>query len=348
MLDTKIYEFEEVLKLSSKEIKNRHLLMGNGFSIDLDPKIFTYDSLLKYSNFSTYTGNISNIFKDFNSVDFEFITKVLQNTGRVNIHYGISQELCDKILADADNLKNSLIESVLKLHPPHQGEIPSDSIKNCVTFLKNFSSFYTLNYDVLLYWIIMNTISGPDRIDCSDGFGKSTGELAWQSFSIGYQNVSYLHGSLFLFEKGYKLYKPDFSTSGQKVIDFVIDEIKNNHFPLFVSEGDSYSKKKRIEENQYLNTCYQKFSKISGDLFVFGFSFKENDSHIFNSIKNNSRIKNIFISLRGDLDGVNNEILVKCKEIEAYRDFYDETINIYFYRAASANVWRKTSSIPPF
>ena len=52
-----------------------------------------------------------------------------------------------------------------------------------------------------------------------------------------------------------------------------------------------------IKDNKYLSYCLEQLKNISGNIFLYGVSMNKNDSHIWNAIKKNSNIENIYISV---------------------------------------------------
>ena len=78
---TKPVSFEAAMKLIDGA-RNRHLLLGNGFSIALKPDIFSYGSLFDNADFSA-TPEIKALFVKLGTQDFEVAIRHLQDAAKV-------------------------------------------------------------------------------------------------------------------------------------------------------------------------------------------------------------------------------------------------------------------------
>ena len=118
---------EEILTFDHvrKEIANEpaSLLLGNGFSIDYHP-IFNYEDLK------------DEVFKRaFKKMDVEQIMRYVFNQPGSLV----------------TRLKVGFIKAIGDVHPMREDDA---TIASCAAFLKNFVRLYTLNYDIILYWVI--------------------------------------------------------------------------------------------------------------------------------------------------------------------------------------------------
>ena len=64
------------------------------------------------------------------------------------------------------------MEAIAENHPDHPFEIEKEQYAKCKQFLLNFDRIFTVNYDLLLYWAVMQSEVQPN-IPCDDGFRKS-------------------------------------------------------------------------------------------------------------------------------------------------------------------------------
>jgi hypothetical protein len=72
-------------------------------------------------------------------------------------------------------------------------------------------------------------------------------------------------------------------------------------------------------------------------LFTYGFSFSDNDKHIYDKIAT-GRIKHLFVSLYGDPESeFNQQIIEKVNKIKGLRTI--NQLEVTFYDAESASVW---------
>lgn len=90
-------------------------------------------------------------------------------------------------------------------------------------------------------------------------------------------------------------------------------------------------------ENTYLGRAFASIKEIGGSLFIFGHSIRDEDDHVFNFINEESKsLKNIFISLFGNVNSLENQKIIN--KVEGWKSKNEEK-RYYFYDASSANVW---------
>ena len=73
------------------------------------------------------------------------------------------------------------------------------------------------------------------------------------------------------------------------MIESISNEIRNNHFPIFVTEGNGDQKKESINNNNYLTFCLSKLRRLDGPIIIFGNTLGEFDNHILKAIKEKRR-----------------------------------------------------------
>ena len=134
----------------------------------------------------------------------------------------------------------------------------------------------------------------------NDGFGKIkdiNDYVVWDSKNNA--SVYFLHGALHIFDSDDEIKKFTWINTGKRLIDQIRSALNSNKFPIFVSEGTSKEKKAKIFHNAYLSKAYRSFESIGKNLFIFGHSLDENDSHILHMIAS-GKIENVYISIYGD------------------------------------------------
>ena len=364
MKEINVIRFSQAI--ANAQIYNKkHLLLGNGFSIACIPSIFTYQSLFNEADFSKRP-NIKKAFKKLKTTDFELVIKSLEQSAiLLKVYDANSKKVRNKMIKDASILKNILITTIAKNHPSDPSVIVDIKFNACRTFLSNFylsgGNTYSLNYDLLLYWTLMHDLEDKERtLKPCDGFGRETfindGEIevsdyvTWQGTSgARNQNTYYLHGALHLFDAGVDLQKYTWNDTGVPLVEQSRLALEEDKFPVFVSEGDSNKKMKKITHSAYLYHNYKSFAGICANvgrgrkapntcLFTYGVSFSENDNHIFNIIGNGT-IKHLFIGVYGDINSKNNkEIIKKVNELVSLRSQIFP-LKVTYYCAESANVW---------
>ena len=354
--------FDEAID-DSKSCRKRHLLLGNGFSIACKPDIFTYGSIFNNTDFTRYP-EILDVFNTLGTTDFERVIRTLDEASRViTIYNGHAEtKIASKIATHAADLKQIFVESLVRNHPETPGAISAERYRHCRIFLSHFlgdegskGQVYTLNYDLLLYWTLMQDdyISGGNIVlEKRDGFGRvdpdDFGEwdldwenrpLVWKGETSYTQKVHYLHGALHLFDSGSELLKHSWTDTGIPLRKQAQDAIEQNAFPLFVAEGESKDKLDKIKHSAYLYHSYKSFSRQMAQrddaLFIFGHSIADNDQHVLGKIVRGG-IKRLYISIYGSLsDESNQQVIRNIKRLKQARN----SLRIRLFSAESAHVW---------
>ena len=321
---------------------DKNLLLGNGFSIAFS-ELFRYDSILKESSF-----NNSSMF--YNTSDYE---KIIED---LNFKRDIYQQACDdygtaSIFEDwCDELKWDLVNIITDIQSRVK---PNKREKhNTFLFLSNFSNIFTLNYDLLLYWVInyavklyrqnkyeYYSIVRTDKFYPRDGFDTKYNEddcIWYQDKWI--QNIFYLHGGLHLFCDEQNIYKlKNNSVNNLSIADKTKYWLNKGVSPIVIIEGNSDDKLSRINNCNYLEYCYQKWNQIGGVVFIYGHSLDENDEHIFDAINANLNIKAVYISI---FDPIKNEATIRQRANELFKErINDKSLIVDFYNAQSVSLW---------
>ena len=348
--------FDEAIEHSA-QFKKRHLLLGNGFSIACRPKIFTYGSLFEQADFSS-APRLPAVFDAVGTTDFEHVIKMLEDASRVvPVYSKEAKEAAAAMAADAEALKDILIQTVANNHPNIPNEINDEQFWACRRFLAHFlgdenkdGKVYTLNYDLLLYWTLMHEDMGfddPISLAANDGFDRDEDTepeyVNWMGESGAHgQRVHYLHGALHLFDAGAELQKYTWVNTGKPLLEQAREAMGARKFPLFVAEGKSNQKLAKIKHSAYLHHSYKSFSSQMGQrndaLFIFGHSLAENDQHILKKIAR-GKIGQIYVGLYGDPNSDGNKaIRSAANALGAHRD-ERVPLSVAFFDAGSAQVW---------
>ena len=339
--------------LSKDKRRKKHLLLGNGFSMAYDPKMFSYNSLNKFIE-ETDNELLSKLFEIVNTKNFELIMQQLDNFCQIAEQFSSDRKLKLKIQAASEALKLSLVEAIKELHPDHVFKIPEEKSISCAKFINPFlisdCHVFTTNYDILLYWVLMRN---SDKITKAiDGFGRHVEEtdeyvppeevefsdLEWGKYREE-QNIHYLHGALPLFDAGVAIVKEEYDEQ-----DFLLDKIKTRidqkDYPVFVTAGNGEEKLTHIIHNPYLSFCYDKLCSLEGSLITFGFNFGEYDGHIINAIniaakqgkKQPHKLWSIYIGVYSEDDK---------KHIDSIKNKFKCKVNTY--DATTVDVWGKSN-----
>jgi len=219
---TEVLTFAEAIDQASGVTKKPHALLGNGFSIACRPDAFAYDALLSEATFEGAAGNIGGVFELLGTTDFERVIEILEVSADLSAVYGSESALGDMLRKDAEIVRDALARVLAARHPDLPHNIDTSEYEACRTFLGNFERIYTLNYDMLLYWAVMQDLE--PKISTDDGFRNPADEdavyVAWEPYNdFQTQRLFYLHGSLHLYDSGREISKITWSRTRIPLVD---------------------------------------------------------------------------------------------------------------------------------
>lgn len=323
--------FEKAIQECNGYEKN--LLLGNGFSRAYDDAAFNYKHLLEASKLPQ---KLKSLFVIFKTEDYERVIKNLETLEQI---FNNKKNIVKELRWIEDLIKRDLVRTILNKHPKSQYEIEPERKATTLSFLSSFNNIFTVNYDLLLYWLIIfnKKERGNYFGDMKDGFsGNSNRDCIWPYSLEVTPNIFYLHGGLHLFHDGRDTFKIKYDNeNGVSLLKQIKAYINDNISPLVITEGNSNDKKFWIEQNNYLKYCYSKLSEMSGVLFIHGHSLNETDQHIFDAINKNLKIKKIYISVHKDTENLDDK---KKLTKERLKMFYSLR-RLCYYDADSANLW---------
>lgn len=275
------------------DFKGADLLLGNGFSMNLSPK-FSYTKL--FSAFlNTCPPVYKKVFQDFKTTNFELIMQKLLGASTVNqIFNWYNVRICDAI----PRLKNGLIKAIKDVHPDvgrMSREVSWQRLEDISKQLDEFNDVFTLNYDLLMYKILMITWERHNQDNAvtlyGDNFCKKVSK-GWQQFIDcqanlkNFKYVYYLHGALFLFKRQNVTCKICGGGRDANLMTTIRNEIHSNNLPIFVSEGSSEEKIEAISNSEYLRFALKKLQMANRRLVIFGASLDDPDAHIRDAVTN--------------------------------------------------------------
>ena len=188
---------------------------------------------------------------------------------------------------------------------------------------------------------------GTIQLTENDGFGKpqdsDTGKLVWiGDTSQNKQRVHYLHGALHLLDTDTDLIKYR-SAKDRTLLEQIRDALGQDMFPLFVAEGTSKQKLRRIKQSPYLYNSLRHFGKRmkkrTDTLFIFGHNLDTSDDHVLNKIKK-ANIRTLYVSVHGNPNSNRNQEMRIRANALAQGHAGRGTEFLKFYTAESAEVWR--------
>jgi hypothetical protein len=300
----KLETFDDVLTSIRKNPRRQfHLLLGNGFSVSYDPKIFSYNALHEFVT-NLKDKDLSKILEVIETRNFEVIMQYLDNFAALVDALGGDPKLKKRVEDASAKLKTSLLDAVKAMHPEHVFKVPEEQSAVCANFLQNFlktnGHIYSTNYDLLLYWVLMrngilNHVDGCGReLENDTGEYMAQADQEWSDLIWGKsrnkQNVFYLHGALPFFDRGVSVVKEEYDVYNY-LLQNISARMEKGEYPIFVTAGDGQQKLNHITHNQYLTYCYDSFCQAEGSLVTFGFSFGEYDEHIIAAINKAAKQK---------------------------------------------------------
>lgn len=346
--------FDDVLKSIEKNRGKRqfHLLLGNGFSMAYNSKIFSYNALHEFIT-NLDDADLATILGVIETKNFEVIMQQVDNFSALISAFGGDTTLKAKVDAASLKLKNSLLDAVRALHPEYVFEVPEEQSVACSNFLNNFlgtgGHIFSTNYDLLLYWILLRN----NIIDHVDGFGRELenpdevakgeeqqwSELIWGKHKDK-QNVFYVHGALPFFDTGVEIIKEEYDGTNY-LLENISDRMEAGAYPVFVTAGNGREKLSHIMHNHYLSWCYDNLCNIEGSLVTFGFNFGPYDEHIIEAINRAAKEgKNIHPKLLSVYIGVYSDD--SRRHIEQIQGKFKCKVRIF--DAKTVDVWGKSET----
>ena len=343
-------DFREILEATAPAA-SRGLLLGNGFSIGACPAFSTAALAEGVQRRLLANSTHPHVAEHFASSQGPVENRIAQ------------LQHCPHCVTYLVHLRQALIDAILETSPTGHSELPF-SLCCGFSFLAQAGQVFTLNYDLLLYWLVLH------RLNCSictqshsdaifgDGFAKSyTGtdgfrRCRWRNyFPAEYRPIYFIHGAMHLIaENGSatKLVVP--SGDGASPFPPTLSElVQKRRFkgllpPLFIAEATPSAKMGQIEQNEYLRTAIRCFSSMPGHMIAHGVGFNEQDEHLWQRIEQNDCLKSLNVGIYGGLTEEWNQRLIERVGAIASRHGH---LTLRFYQSQSAPVWTPTPSRHP-
>jgi hypothetical protein len=285
----------------SSRYKGSSLILGNGASIAFDG-VFDYVSLYDVAYKNLFIDqDLSRLFEKLKTKNFEIVLYRLWLTLEVLNLLRVDTNLVDTYYSLC---REALIKTILKTHIKYDKEnkIFINKLNKASEFLMNFKTVFSLNYDLILYWVIArghqnynSKVKGNIFKDC---FVKALTGTNFKLFECDFNFlrrphrdqkktvlIFYPHGNLTFI----RLIQDQFREIDLKVcspdedhLEAIFRTWKNEKYePVFISEGDHERKKNSILQSEYLRTIYNcGFEEIGQQLAIYGWSISEQDNHI--------------------------------------------------------------------
>ena len=280
------------------------LLLGNGASIAIHAG-FGYSSLRGAAEDRGHiTPHVADIFRAFDTNDFELVLRRLWEATLVNKALGIEPGRVEQAY---QQVRSALISTVRDVHIPHE-----DAKRHFIPmfqFMKSFDTVFGLNYDLLVYWAMMASKSELGRW-FKDGFQEGGAfRDDWETLrkpygADGATLVFYPHGSLLTarrddYTEGKLALPPG---GGATLLDRILELWETGSAsPLFVSEGTAEHKNRSIANSDYLSRVFREALPTVGEsLVIYGWAISEQDEHILAQLRRTgSSLRRVAVSVYG-------------------------------------------------
>ncbi|MEO6934943.1 MAG: DUF4917 family protein [Collimonas sp.] len=313
------------------------LILGNGASIAIHDG-FSYKSLFaKAQELGFITECVAKVFQQFKVEDFEFVLRRLWYAKLVNEALEIKVGPVD---AAYNEIRNALISTIRCTHVSY--DEAAQHLPAIRSFLKNFKTVVTLNYDLTLYWAAMHGNANNEHAfkDCFHS-GKFVDD--WEEYRTPYGKEKavtlyfYPHGNLVLTRED-DLTESKCSAKSKGLLDAIIDTWeKGSVVPLFVCEGTSGHKRKAIESSSYLHRIYREIIPSLGkSLTIYGWGIGDQEKHILEQLEN-AKLDRVAVSVRDNNQEYVQHVLSKFVKIGIH--------NVTFFDSSSQGCWNNVDEI---
>lgn len=332
------------------------LIVGNGASISLSNN-FNYNNLfLKAEELGYLSPEIAKIFSQIGTSNFEAILNQLDITQKINNTLSLPDILISQlpiinnvISTSSNQIKTALIETIRSVHPNYtelsivQNE--SNDILKLNKFLNQFDYIINLNYDLLIYYIIL--VNKTEFIDSFRNTSTGRQNLSFDEDVINtpYGNKTklyYPHGNIVLCVDSNGEEQKIRCSEGTTLLQEILNtwEGANQLYPLFICEGTSNEKVKGIYRNYYLTYVYKKIlPNLPSNIVCYGWSLSENDEHILKQIlKDSQRSLKFLISIRTD-EKTPLQVETECTNIKNRITNINSRTEVHFFDKSDEGCW---------
>lgn len=312
------------------------LLLGNGASMAVHPG-FGYASLYEVAQQKQHlTEAVTGVFTAFGTNDFELVLRRLWQAQLVNTALAIPP---GPVEAAYQLVRNALIATVRDSHVKYDDAAPH--FQAMWTFMQQFRTVVSLNYDLTVYWAMMagNSALGGSRFKDCFVHGEFVDD--WQSrrdFWGGMTDaclIFYPHGNLVLARTpGFEERKIAAGSNSNLLEKILAEWESNNVAPLFVCEGTAEHKKRSIESSTYLQRVFREVIPAIGEtLVLYGWNASPQDMHIREQVKRarNGGLRAVAVSV---FRNNQNEAQRLQEVLQAIG-----VAEIYFFDAESSGCW---------
>lgn len=331
---------------------NDTLIVGNGGSIAFNSKL-NYKSLYAYGcKEKLISEPAQQVFQQFSKEqsDFERVLYRLWQADFINTKFEVGKDERQKVRKAYTDVRRALINTVRGVHPDNADYVFDSKLLNIGRYLSRFSCVLSLNYDLIIYWALLEARSTRSG-DFKDGWFRKPSHqpsskvkqllFAYDDFvypATGYTSVYYPHGNLALYQtKSGKESK--LTSSGKSLLETITKFwADNDGQPLFVCEGSSEAKMMSISSSEYLSHVFQKVLPArKRSVTIYGWGLGKQDAHILGQLKKSGCAKAaVSIYLK---DKTQAKIQKEIDEITTTLGDKADIADVVFFDASSPCCW---------
>jgi hypothetical protein len=277
------------------------LLLGNGGSRAISDR-FSYQSLFDIAHTVAHplVDQDDELFGQLGGTDFERVLGDLLTTKRVSEALGLrTREIRDRY----QSIQAALTEALVLAHVPWS-DVPADTLSVLRQEYRRYASVFTTNYDLVIYWAMMQTSPAREFDDFFRGSPLMFDLARARTESIGDATaVLYLHGGVHL-RRGANGGTRKEVAGGANLLELFHIPVHMDETPFIVTEGSSAEKLQTIRGSDYLSFGLDTLAADNRPLVVFGHAMADQDEHIANALRPRAdRVVAVSLQPGGDIPG---------------------------------------------
>ncbi|MGK0269831.1 MAG: hypothetical protein ACI88H_000464 [Cocleimonas sp.] len=311
-------------------------ILGNGSSMAISSQ-FGYGSLFDEAKRKGFISpSVQGVFDKFDVTDFELVLRRLWQAKQVNDALGIEHGLVEE---SYQQVRSALIETIRATHVTYEDAEPH--LEHIYTFLKQFKTVISLNYDLIVYWAAMygNRKLGRWFKDC---FVPNFFSDDWDTYrepygADGATLYFYPHGNLVLKRYGFSSAKKIIAGSEKNLLESILSKWEEQDLaPVFVCEGTKELKENSIASCDYLEKIYYEvMPNLESTLVIFGWGIWEQDEHLLKQISKAKPTK-VAVSVYQNDQTYMGRVHKQLSDIGV--------TDIVFFDSESSGVWNQPST----
>jgi hypothetical protein len=268
------------------------VLIGNGASIAVSSR-YSYGSLYeKAKSLQLLDEATAQVFDDFSSTDFEAVLRYFASASRVLAAYRYKHtNKARRILARRANVVRKALDEVIRQVHVAWTELEGSVLTSLFDALHSHSTVFTLNYDLMNYWALMNDAGRFKDLLLNSRFKPKEAYRLLDELPDRL-TLFYLHGGLHLYtdEEGVVRKRNSSIEDGLLKLLRRLDVSKES--PLIVAGATGQEKLATIQASPYLQFAFEQLRRHPKPLVVVGASLNsESDSHVLHALQ--IQVKNL-------------------------------------------------------